>query len=138
ALSYARVIKSKSLIKNRRYMILLIFIAAALVTPPDPLSLMLLASPLLVLYEISIIFARIRDRSLDKAVTPTFTKSGQMVMPKGYEEASKIKTQEALAEIGLTMEDMEKMGNQMISALKHHDPEPEPEPEPEPDYDKNE
>ena len=46
----------------RRYAIACIFIVAALLTPPDPLSQMLLAIPLLVLYEISIYISGIASR----------------------------------------------------------------------------
>jgi len=40
--------------KARKYSILLIFIFAAIVTPPDPVSQIVLALPLLLLYEVSI------------------------------------------------------------------------------------
>ncbi|MBU4036011.1 MAG: twin-arginine translocase subunit TatC, partial [Proteobacteria bacterium] len=44
--------------KNRKYAILLIFIVAALLTPtPDVFNQLLMAVPLMVLYEISIIGA---------------------------------------------------------------------------------
>lgn len=45
--------------KNRKYAILLIFIVAAIITPPDVISQVMMALPLMVLYEISIIGARI-------------------------------------------------------------------------------
>ena len=45
--------------KGRRYALLLGFILAAILTPPDPLSQLLMALPLIVLYEISIWVARI-------------------------------------------------------------------------------
>jgi sec-independent protein translocase protein TatC len=48
------IISVESLRKNRKYMIIVIFIIAAVLTPPDVISQMLLAIPLLVLYEISI------------------------------------------------------------------------------------
>ncbi len=41
--------------KNRRYAIILVFVVAAVLTPPDVLTQMLLAGPLIVLYEISVI-----------------------------------------------------------------------------------
>ena len=47
----------------RRYAIATIFIIAALLTPPDPLSQMLLAIPLLVLYEISIYISGFASRN---------------------------------------------------------------------------
>ena len=44
--------------KGRRYAILGIFLFAALLTPPDPLSQVLFAIPLVILYELSIIIIR--------------------------------------------------------------------------------
>ena len=44
-------ISSKSLILKRKYAIILIFIVAAILTPPDVLSQILLALPLMLLYE---------------------------------------------------------------------------------------
>ncbi|MTI10705.1 twin-arginine translocase subunit TatC [Curvivirga aplysinae] len=43
--------------KKRRYAILLAFVAAAVLTPPDPLSQIGLAIPIIILYEISILSA---------------------------------------------------------------------------------
>jgi len=55
--------------KYRRYAIVIIFIGAAILTPPDPTTQVLLAIPLLALYEISIwisyIFARKRKAAAD-------------------------------------------------------------------------
>jgi sec-independent protein translocase protein TatC len=48
------VLTSKKLRKKRRYVILIIFIIAAFLTPPDVISQILLALPMLLLYEISI------------------------------------------------------------------------------------
>jgi sec-independent protein translocase protein TatC len=45
--------------KNRKYAILLFFIGAAILTPPDVVTQIMMALPLIVLYEISIIGARI-------------------------------------------------------------------------------
>jgi len=45
--------------KGRRYAILGIFLFAALLTPPDPLSQVLFAIPLVILYELSIIIIRL-------------------------------------------------------------------------------
>ncbi|MBN1155769.1 twin-arginine translocase subunit TatC [candidate division KSB1 bacterium] len=51
--------------KHRRYGIVLIFIAAAILTPPDVVTQLLLAGPLLILYEISILVSAfvIKSRS---------------------------------------------------------------------------
>ena len=45
--------------RARRYAILGIFIVAAILTPPDVLSQLLMAVPMLVLYEISVIVAAV-------------------------------------------------------------------------------
>jgi len=52
------VVSGKGLAENRKYAILAIFVAAALLTPPDIVSQLLLAGPLLALYEGSIWMAR--------------------------------------------------------------------------------
>ena len=45
--------------KNRKYAILLFFTVAALITPPDVVTQILMAIPLMILYEISIVGARV-------------------------------------------------------------------------------
>ena len=45
--------------KNRKYAILLIFIASAILTPPDVVSQVMMAIPLMMLYELSILGAKI-------------------------------------------------------------------------------
>ena len=45
--------------KNRKYAILLFFIGAAILTPPDVITQIMMALPLMLLYEVSIIGARI-------------------------------------------------------------------------------
>ena len=45
--------------KNRKYAILLFFVGAALITPPDDVTQVMMALPLMLLYEISIIGAKI-------------------------------------------------------------------------------
>ena len=51
---------------KRRYAIVLAFVAAAVLTPPDPLSQIGLAVPIIVLYEISIICARMVEKKREK------------------------------------------------------------------------
>ena len=53
---------SKGLAGKRRYAILLAFVAAAVLTPPDPLSQIGLAIPIILLYESSILIARLLER----------------------------------------------------------------------------
>lgn len=56
------LVTAKGLVDKRRYMIVLIFIIAAILTPPDVLSQCLLALPLLLLYEISILLVRMGEK----------------------------------------------------------------------------
>jgi sec-independent protein translocase protein TatC len=58
-LAKAGIINARLLSSKRRYAILAIFIVAALITPPDVVSQILVALPLWGLYEISIIIARV-------------------------------------------------------------------------------
>ena len=56
------VVNSKYLKKTRRYVIVIIFSVAAILTPPDPITQIGLAIPLLLLYELSIITVRFTER----------------------------------------------------------------------------
>lgn len=57
-LGRAGLITPQTLTSKRRYAIVFIFIVAAILTPPDILSQCMLAVPLLILYEISILLVR--------------------------------------------------------------------------------
>ncbi len=52
------ILSADALARNRRYAIVGVFIAAAIITPPDVVSQTALAVPLLLLYEISIFLVR--------------------------------------------------------------------------------
>lgn len=56
------VLSKESVIKSRRYVIIAVFIVAAMLTPPDIVSQVLLALPMLFLFEISILFMK-RDNA---------------------------------------------------------------------------
>ena len=56
------MVNSAGLKKKRRYAVVLAFVAAAVLTPPDPLSQIGLALPIIFLYEISIICARLIEK----------------------------------------------------------------------------
>ncbi len=63
-------VNSNYLRKSRRYVIVIIFTAAAVLTPPDPITQIGLAIPLLLLYELSIItvkFTEKKDKELEDA-----------------------------------------------------------------------
>jgi sec-independent protein translocase protein TatC len=57
------MLTSEQLSKFRRYAIVLIFIAAAILTPPDVFSQLSLAIPMMVLYELSILGAKWVEKS---------------------------------------------------------------------------
>lgn len=52
------ILERQTLIKSRKYAIILIFIIAAILTPPDIISQILLAIPLMLMYELSIILTK--------------------------------------------------------------------------------
>jgi len=56
------LVTSEGLKAKRRYAIVLVFLVAAVLTPPDVFSQMSLALPLLALYEISIILAKMVEK----------------------------------------------------------------------------
>lgn len=58
---------STGLRQKRRYAIVLAFVAAAILTPPDPLSQISLAIPIILLYEISIMSARLVEKRREDA-----------------------------------------------------------------------
>ena len=60
------IVNSEGLKKKRRYAIVAAFAAAAILTPPDPLSQISLAIPIILLYEISIISARMIEKKREK------------------------------------------------------------------------
>jgi sec-independent protein translocase protein TatC len=55
----AGLVTSKFLASGRRYAIVAVFVVAAILTPPDPISMMTLALPGLLLYELSILCVRL-------------------------------------------------------------------------------
>lgn len=56
------IASAAGMIRFRRYAIVLVFVFAAIFTPPDPISQLTLAIPLLVLYEISIQLAKMTEK----------------------------------------------------------------------------
>ena len=61
------VVDSKFLKERRKYVVVIIFAAAAILTPPDPITQIGLAIPLLILYELSIFSVKfIKNKNLKK------------------------------------------------------------------------
>jgi sec-independent protein translocase protein TatC len=61
------VIDSEYLKKRRKYFIVIIFTAAAILTPPDPITQIGLAIPLLILYELSILSVKMTEKKKSNA-----------------------------------------------------------------------
>lgn len=61
-LARAGMATKEGLKKKRRYAIVLAFVAAAVLTPPDPLSQIGLAIPIILLYEVSIVCAGLVEK----------------------------------------------------------------------------
>lgn len=59
----AGLVTAKSLSEKRRYAIVGIFVVAAILTPPDVMSQLLLAFPLMLLYELSIYSCKMVEKS---------------------------------------------------------------------------
>lgn len=67
ALNKMGIIKVKTLSKTRRFAILFITIASAIITPtPDIYNMMLLAVPTYILYEVSIVIMKVNERKKGK------------------------------------------------------------------------
>ncbi len=60
------VVNSNYLKTRRRYVVVIIFALAAILTPPDPITQVGLAIPLLLLYELSILTVRFTEKKKEK------------------------------------------------------------------------
>lgn len=61
------IVTPEFLARNRKYAVLIIFIVAAVLTPPDPVSQIVMAVPLLLLYEIGVLVVRLTVRRVTAA-----------------------------------------------------------------------
>ena len=68
-LNRAGIVTREQLVDFRRYFIVVAFVIAAIFTPPDVVSQLLLAVPLVILYELSLIAIRFTDRPKASAET---------------------------------------------------------------------
>ena len=66
-LGHIGVIDSEFLKQKRRYAIVIITVAAAVLTPPDVISMLALVAPMLLLYEGAVIAVRLIEKKADKA-----------------------------------------------------------------------
>ena len=71
------IVSAKGLAAKRKYAIVFTFAAAALLTPPDLISQIGLGLPILVLYEISIILARLVEKRRQEAEDSASAEAGE-------------------------------------------------------------
>ena len=89
------IVSSKGLAEKRKWAIVLAFVAAAVLTPPDPMSQIGLALPTILLYEISIWTARMIEKKRDEerlareAEDASETVQAQESSPSGGDDAGK-------------------------------------------------
>jgi sec-independent protein translocase protein TatC len=69
-LGHVGIVSSQFLQKHRRYAIVIVFAIAAVLTPPDVLSQLMLAIPMLGLYEISVWTVKLIERARARAAMP--------------------------------------------------------------------
>jgi sec-independent protein translocase protein TatC len=69
-LNRAGIVSREQLKGMRRYMVVGAFALAAILTPPDVVSQLMLGIPLILLYEISLLIMWITERKKSKEITP--------------------------------------------------------------------
>jgi sec-independent protein translocase protein TatC len=72
ALGSAGIVSATQLREKRRHVIVGLMVAAMLLTPPDPLTLLLMAIPLILLYEICIWIVLVKERRREPADDTAF------------------------------------------------------------------
>lgn len=70
ALSWARVVHPRTLLRGWRWALLSILVVSAVLTPPDVISQVLLAGPVMLLYLVSVLISMVVRRREDKATDP--------------------------------------------------------------------
>ena len=85
----AGLITSAQLKAKRRYAILIVFIVAAVLTPPDPISQIALALPTIGLYELSIFAVKLAEKQ--HAASAAATSAKPTAKPKGKSTPAKPK-----------------------------------------------
>jgi sec-independent protein translocase protein TatC len=67
-LSKAGIITHRIMADNRRFAYMIIIILAAIVTPPDIISQIIVTIPLIILYELSIMIAKAQTLNNEKSI----------------------------------------------------------------------
>ena len=80
----AEMIETQSLVSMRRYAWLGVFVVAAILTPPDALSMLAMAIPLVLLFEISILLGRLigKGRAKRRAAEDAAEAAARSKQPK--------------------------------------------------------
>jgi sec-independent protein translocase protein TatC len=65
-LSRIGVVSSGSMSGNRKYAVVIIFIASAVFTPPDVISQFMMALPLMIFYEASVLLVRRAEKNKNR------------------------------------------------------------------------
>ncbi len=81
-LARAGLVTAQGLKEKRKYAIVFAFIAAAILTPPDPMSQIGIAVPTILLYEASIWLARMMERNRAKEQAAKDAKPSEVATPK--------------------------------------------------------
>lgn len=76
-LNRAGIVTRDQLAVARRYVIVVIFIVAAVITPPDVISQLMLAIPLILLFEGSMLFMWLGERRARKAEAAQESEAGK-------------------------------------------------------------
>ncbi|HIZ76182.1 MAG TPA: twin-arginine translocase subunit TatC [Firmicutes bacterium] len=71
ALTKVGVLQVSTLVKSRKYVIVILAILAAILTPPDVVSQLLLLIPMVILWEISILIAKRVERKKERSLVKT-------------------------------------------------------------------
>jgi len=95
------IVSSAGLARNRKYALLIIFILAAALTPgPDPISQMMMGIPVYILYEISVLVARIAQPNEERKAKGSWfrKKSAAPATNSAENQGNDISDQESPAE----------------------------------------
>lgn len=65
-MSQLGLVKAEWLVKSRKVVIVLLFLIGAIITPPEVVSQVLVALPMLVLFEISVLLSKLIGRNKRK------------------------------------------------------------------------
>ena len=87
-LNMAGIVSRAQLVSARRYVIVAVFVVAALITPPDVVSQLMLAGPLIVLFEGSLVLMLLSEKKATKLAAGEDAAESQTAVEKGSAEAT--------------------------------------------------